>query len=143
MSALQDQIGGDHYKNMAIQPIEFSMRNGYDACIHSAIKYVSRHRSKGGLEDIKKARHFIKLRHELLLSGGAGWATPSQEIAPEVYAAENGLEVIESVVIFLIHAWAFQSSEDDPRTALSEMIDELLEELATDVYYTPRMKSDV
>jgi hypothetical protein len=143
MSALKDQVGGSHYKVMAIEPIEFSMRNGYDACIHSIIKYVSRHRSKNGLDDIKKARHFVRIRHEFLCSGKAGLGTPSQEIAPEFYSAQNGLGVMESAIIFLAHAWALQSSETNPQARLSDMIDDLLEKIAFDVYYVPRMKCDV
>jgi hypothetical protein len=61
MNALETQIGGDHYKGMKIQPIDFSMQNGMDACQHSIIKYVSRFRSKGGLQDLEKAKHFLDI----------------------------------------------------------------------------------
>lgn len=60
-SALNTQIGGDHYKSMAIQPMEFSMANGLDACQHTAIKYIARFRSKGGIEDLQKAKHVIDM----------------------------------------------------------------------------------
>ena len=55
------QIGGGHYKDMAIQPMEYSMKNGLDACQHTAIKYISRFRDKGGIEDLKKAKHVIDM----------------------------------------------------------------------------------
>lgn len=62
---LKVQVGGDHYKGMAIQPIEFSMANRLNACQHSIIKYVCRAGSKGGKagakQDLDKARHFIDL----------------------------------------------------------------------------------
>ncbi len=58
-SALDVQIGGGHYKDMVIQPMEYSMKNGMDACQHTAIKYISRFRAKGGIEDLKKAKHVI------------------------------------------------------------------------------------
>lgn len=60
-SALDVQIGGDHYKAMPIQPMEYSMKNGLDACQHTIIKYVTRFREKGGIEDLEKAKHCIDL----------------------------------------------------------------------------------
>jgi len=59
--ALDTQVGGGHYKDMAIQPMEYSMKNGLDACQHTAIKYISRFRGKGGIEDLKKAKHVIDM----------------------------------------------------------------------------------
>jgi hypothetical protein len=59
--ALDVQVGGGHYKDMAIQPMEYSMKNGLDACQHTAIKYISRFRDKGGIEDLRKAKHVIDM----------------------------------------------------------------------------------
>lgn len=61
MSALDIQIGGGHYKGMKIQPMEYSMANGLDACQHTAIKYISRFRDKGGIQDLEKAKHCIDM----------------------------------------------------------------------------------
>jgi hypothetical protein len=55
------QIGGNHYKDMVIQPIEYILKNKIGFAEGCIIKYVSRHRSKGGVEDLKKARHFLDL----------------------------------------------------------------------------------
>ena len=55
------QIGGDHYKNMAIQPIEYIQANNLGFLEGNIVKYVSRWKSKGGVEDLKKARHYINL----------------------------------------------------------------------------------
>lgn len=65
MTALTVQEGGDHYKDMPIQPVEYIHANklGYfEGCV---IKYVSRWKKKNGIEDLKKARHFIDLLIEL------------------------------------------------------------------------------
>ena len=59
--AIATQVGGDHYSKMAIQPMEYSMKNGLDACQHTAIKYISRFRDKGGIEDLRKAKHVIDM----------------------------------------------------------------------------------
>lgn len=60
-SALGTQVGGNHYKDMVIQPLEFAMANNLDPCQFSIVKYVSRFRSKNGLQDLEKARHFLDL----------------------------------------------------------------------------------
>jgi len=64
-TALSRQEGGSHYKGMAIQPMEYSFRNKLDPCQHTAIKYVTRFREKGGKEDLLKAIHCIEILIEL------------------------------------------------------------------------------
>lgn len=64
-TALQHQEGGEHYKNLAIQPVEYIHKNGIGFCEGCAIKYLTRWRAKGGIEDLKKARHFIDLLIDL------------------------------------------------------------------------------
>ena len=59
--ALDRQEGGNHYKNCKIQPIEFITANGIGFCEGCAIKYLVRWRQKNGIEDLKKARHYIDL----------------------------------------------------------------------------------
>lgn len=61
VSALKTQEGGDHYKKMAVQPVEYCHKNGLDICESNVVKYVSRWKNKNGIEDLKKARHFIDL----------------------------------------------------------------------------------
>ena len=58
---LEVQVGGDHYKSMAIQPIEYIHANNIPFAEGSVIKYVSRWRAKNGIKDLEKARHFIDL----------------------------------------------------------------------------------
>lgn len=65
MSAFETQVGGDHYKKLAIQPTQYAMANGLDACQFSVIKYVTRHRDKGGKKDLEKAMHFLQMLIEL------------------------------------------------------------------------------
>ncbi len=61
LDANQTQVGGDHYKEMTIQPVEFIYRNGIPFIEGCVIKYVCRHRNKNGREDLEKAKHFIDL----------------------------------------------------------------------------------
>ena len=59
------QVGGSHYRDMAIQPVEFIHRNGIGFIEGSVIKYVCRWRKKNGIEDLNKAKHFINLLIEM------------------------------------------------------------------------------
>lgn len=65
LAALKRQEGGGHYKDMKIQPVEFIHANGIGYFEGNVIKYVSRWRAKGGVEDLKKARHYIDLLIDL------------------------------------------------------------------------------
>ena len=61
MSAKDTQVGGDHYRNLSIQPIDFITQNNLGFCEGNVVKYVSRWRSKGGVGDLRKARHYLDL----------------------------------------------------------------------------------
>jgi hypothetical protein len=58
------QVGGNHYKNLAIQPIEYILANNLDYCEANVVKYITRHASKGGLEDLDKVIHYVELLKE-------------------------------------------------------------------------------
>ena len=62
---LNKQEGGNHYKKMKIQPVEFITANKIPFIEGSVIKYVSRWRNKNGIQDLKKAIHFLELLIEL------------------------------------------------------------------------------
>ena len=64
MTAAKEQIGGDHYTKLAIQPMEFSMMNELNALQHTAIKYIVRYADKNGAEDLDKAIHCIQMLKE-------------------------------------------------------------------------------
>ncbi len=65
VTALDKQVGGMHYKQYPIQPVEFCQKNGLNAIESSIIKYAVRHRNKGGKEDVEKIIHYAKLLLEL------------------------------------------------------------------------------
>lgn len=70
MAAISEQVGGSHYKDMAIQPVEYIHRNGLGFIEGCVVKYVTRWRAKGGVEDLKKARHFLDLLIEMESGSG-------------------------------------------------------------------------
>ena len=55
MSALETQIGGSHYESMSIQPAEYIYDNKLDFFEGNVVKYVTRWRKKGGLQDLEFA----------------------------------------------------------------------------------------
>lgn len=60
-SALSIQEGGNHYKDNPIQPVEYMMANNIGFMEGNVIKYVTRWKDKGGVEDLKKARHYLDM----------------------------------------------------------------------------------
>lgn len=55
------QHGGNHYKGMKIQPVEYAKANDLDCLQFSVVKYITRHRLKAGAEDLKKCIHFAQM----------------------------------------------------------------------------------
>jgi hypothetical protein len=64
-SALQTQVGGDHYAKMKIQPAEYCHANGIGHMAGDAISYISRYKDKNGKQDLLKAIHSLQLLIEL------------------------------------------------------------------------------
>ena len=53
------QVGGSHYKDNGIQPWDYIAANDLGYFEGNIVKYVSRWKDKGGVEDLKKARHYL------------------------------------------------------------------------------------
>ena len=62
--ASKKQVGGGHYKDMAIQPYEYCEANKLSMLESAVVKYVSRYKAKNGIEDLNKAIHCIELLKE-------------------------------------------------------------------------------
>ena len=61
MSALERQVGGSHYKDLPIQPIEYILANDLPFCEGNIVKYVTRWKQKGGRQDLEKVIHYAQL----------------------------------------------------------------------------------
>ena len=59
-SALDYQVGGNHYQQMAYQPLTFIVEQKLKFCEGNIIKYIARYKYKNGLQDLKKAQHYLK-----------------------------------------------------------------------------------
>tara|TARA_R110000796_G_scaffold108637_1_gene219718 strand:- start:2115 stop:2381 length:267 start_codon:yes stop_codon:yes gene_type:complete len=58
LKATDRQVAGDHYKKLKIQPIEYILANDMGFCEGAIIKYISRWKNKGGVEDLRKIKQF-------------------------------------------------------------------------------------
>jgi hypothetical protein len=59
--SLEVQVAGTHYKDLAIQPVQYIRANNLDFFEGNVIKYVTRWRHKGGVQDLRKARHYLDM----------------------------------------------------------------------------------
>lgn len=117
---LDRQVGGAHYK-MGMQPIEFGMMNAWDFAACSVLKYVSRYRRKNGVEDLRKARHFVELRAELKHY----WFEPKQRTPMSRYILLNKIEGLDAAVLVALESWVLAPAPTDlPNMLLA--IDELI-----------------
>ena len=60
-SALNVQVGGEHYKNLAIQPVEYIHANNLSFLEGNVVKYITRHKTKNKAQDIRKVIHYAQL----------------------------------------------------------------------------------
>jgi hypothetical protein len=113
--ALDTQVGGGHYKDMAIQPVQFITALQMGFCEGNAIKYLVRWRFKGGLQDIEKAAHYIDLLLENPNYQGVFYAARERgrrqgtlgfdSLPLERFVDDNGIEGLERSVISHLYYW--------------------------------------
>lgn len=65
------QHGGRHYKGLAIEPWDYIIANHIGFLEGNAIKYLTRWRDKGGIDDLRKAQHYVQKLIEIEIDKGA------------------------------------------------------------------------
>lgn len=138
VNALHRQIGGDHYRNKAIQPVEFATANVLDPCAFSVLNYVTRHREKDGRRDVQKARHFVELRKDL----GASWlSAPAKNrefvIDFVTYCQANRMVGYDVEALFALEKWILGVTDERPLLAALDQILTQYDEPAADPRTTP------
>jgi len=58
--ASDTQVAGSHYQ-LPIEPIDYIFENGLGYMEGNVIKYVTRHGSKNGEQDLRKAIHYLEM----------------------------------------------------------------------------------
>jgi hypothetical protein len=70
MNSLDKQVDGSHYKDMPIQPVQYIHANAMGYLAGNVVKYISRHKAKGGAADVRKAIHYCELILQLEYGDG-------------------------------------------------------------------------
>lgn len=98
MSANDIQIGGAHYQRGGEQHWDFAARYNIPYLLAVPVKYLTRWRDKGGVEDLRKARHFVQKTQEVLTGSLGEEAALSLKYygeppvgAVQKYLIDNGL----------------------------------------------------
>jgi len=117
-NALERQVGGTHYKGMKIQPLEFAMANAWDAGAFSILKYLSRHATKNGLQDVEKALHFIDLRDHFYEHVTAG----DTKIAMSDYIVQNAFAGPTATALYHLYLWVKTPAGDHHLVELRKVI---------------------
>ena len=123
------QVGGQHYKTLAMQPVVFATANRYDPCAFSILKYVTRWRSKNGVQDLEKALHFAQLRQTPDIEEGldpTNWKH-SQTIHVSRYISANNIPDAEAAILVWLDAWLCRTGQR--RAEAGNMVLEGLEQL--------------
>lgn len=94
---LEIQIGGNHYKKCAYQPVEFISKLNLNFIQGSMVKYLSRYKNKSGLQDLEKVVHYAQLGQALQPQNFYIYGeTSSKEI--HRYVVLNNFQRIEEII---------------------------------------------
>lgn len=96
-SALDVQVGGSHYKQFKIQPIEFIQRNGIPFIEGNIIKYTCRRGSKNGPQDIEKVKHYCDLLLDLCYPNRDRKVEPTPQ--EQGYFTQHELELAIAITV--------------------------------------------
>lgn len=117
---MQRQVGGAHYRDLAIQPTEFAQKNGYDFCSGSILKYLTRHRMKNGIEDLKKARHFVEIRESLGVFNVVGNVIPMSK-----YILQPGINSSDAAALALLDIYVKHGSSGARMHTAHRLVEEI------------------
>jgi len=98
------QVGGDHYRS-DIQHWDVIALHSIGYLEGCATKYVTRHRSKNGVQDLQKAEHYAQKLYELRMSHNL---RPTGLVPLEIiekFISANNLGPIESEIIRILFRW--------------------------------------
>lgn len=140
MTANTMQVGGGHYKNTeAYEHWDWVADCQLDYFAGNITKYVMRHRKKNGVEDLRKAGHYLNKLIELAEAPSAkGVRSPSQRLMlPNItlgymaertrrFASANELTEEEAEFCFRMAKWTTVGTLRVARQVLERMVGELV-----------------
>lgn len=123
LAALGKQVGGSHYLfENGIQPVQFIAANNWDFFAGNVLKYLVRWRSKGGLQDLKKCRHYAELRFELAMERHYPHADKRPAIWMNDFIRANRIEPALDPVLLALELWVIGGTVSS-RVAFLDLLD--------------------
>lgn len=104
MTANEHQVGGDHYKS-EYQHWDWVLVCHLDYLEGQATRYVSRWRKKNGLQDLRKALHFVDKMIEHWGEGASRMGVSIAESETLRFAKANNLPDLEFVFCVAMATW--------------------------------------
>ena len=98
------EVGGTHYADMKIEPIEIIEAFELDFVQGSIIKYISRYKNKNGIEDLKKALHYCRMHKSTNINNfdrinSCVYFSPMAKLSVKMYCMLNNLTDLENLII--------------------------------------------
>ena len=106
MSAVNEQVGGSHYKNLAYQPAQLCAKIGLNGFQYDMLSYVTRYKNKNGQQDLEKIIHWTHLGEELTPKNFCSFSKEtSQEVQNYISANMLSSVVGEIVCSIVLQDW--------------------------------------
>ena len=129
-SALDEQVGGDHYKKLGVQPVEFISAINANFFQGNVIKYVTRYKDKNGIKDLEKAKHYLELMKELKPQTDTKLHGDYIMVAIVNYSTSNNLGTLETdIIIATAYKNREESISDENIDIAIGLIDDLINKL--------------
>ena len=101
-SALDAQVGGDHYKKLGIQPIELIRDINANFFQGNVIKYITIYKYKNGIKDLEKAKHYLELIEELHPNNNSSKITSYEIDKVNEYIYANKIDTDAAKIIRIV-----------------------------------------
>lgn len=104
--ANETAVGGTHYKGQRLEHWDYTVRALNNRYLEGNItKYVLRHRSKNGLQDLEKAQHYLTKLQEEFAAGRVDPHVTDHTFDVHAFCEEQGLTRDESFVLQRLAYW--------------------------------------
>ncbi len=120
-SALDEQVGGDHYRKLVIQPVELIRDINANYFQGNVIKYITRYKDKNGVKDLEKAKYYLELIKELHPYNNSNKIASYEIDSVNEYIYANNIDTDAAKIIRIVSLCG-----DDKITKAIELIDNLI-----------------
>lgn len=115
------QVGGDHYK-ASYQHWDFAIEVPLSYLEAATTKYVVRHPKKGGVEDLKKALHYLNKLVEVAFRQSRAMPYAETLASVQMFSRANALGALERRYVEILSTWEDVAELEYARELLLYMI---------------------